>query len=242
METNTTTALIIGNGPSVDALDPALLPKFTTFGANHIYKKFPSWGRPTDNVVITDSYRLREIGRAYAEFAGGLYVGDERRIFPDVAAVRAILGRDFVPLRQLIKPKFPKSPFFERFNFPKQLYPLVFDKIRFPFSFESGLNFGYSVVSAATQIAVLKGFRRILLTGVDSSYATPKAYFAGMEDKVQYVNQAFIENPRLWMEPILVNLQICLEDRGVQLIDCTPGGKLRFIEKGKLEDFAGAGT
>jgi hypothetical protein len=59
---------------------------------------------------------------------------------------------------------------------------------------------------------------------------------------VQYVNNTFIENPRLWMEPILVNLQICLEDRNVKLIDCTPGGKLRFIDKGTLEEFASVTT
>jgi hypothetical protein len=242
METNIPTALVIGNGPSVDALNPALLPKFTTFGANHISKKFAAWGRPTDNIVITDSFRLREIGRAYADYAGGLFVGDERRIIPDYTALRAILGRDFVPLRQLVKPKLPKLRLLESVVFPKQVYPLIFDKARFPFSFEAGLNFGYSVVSAAIQIAVIQGFKRILLTGVDSTYATPKSYFAGMEDKVQYVNNTFIENPRLWMEPILVNLQICLEDRNVKLIDCTPGGKLRFIDKGTLEEFASVTT
>lgn len=230
-------ALVIGNGPSVDALDTATLQRFTTFGANHIYKKFTSWGAETDHVVITDSYRLREIGNAYASFPGDLYVGDENKVWPNQRDVRVILGRNFIPLRQLVKPKFPKIPLLEGISFHHFLHPLIFDKVRFPLTFERGLNFGYSVVSSAIQIAVIRGFKRILLTGVDSSYPTPKAYFAGMEDKVQYVNNAFVENPRLWMEPILVNLQISLEERGVELIDCTPGGKLRFIAKGALEDY-----
>ena len=80
-----------------------------------------------------------------------------------------------------------------------------------------------------------------MLTGVDSSYPTRKAYFHGMESGVSYVNNSFVENPRIFMEPVLVALQIHLEDLGVELIDCTPGGKLRFISKGDLSQLGGRG-
>ncbi len=225
-------ALIIGNGPSVDRLDPALLASFETFGCNHIYKKFPEWGRSLDNVLITDSHRIAEIRDAYADFAGNLYVGHERYGHPPVDKFRPLLGRDFVPLRQIIKDTASRLPFVDRVCWAPFLCGTIFERGRYTFDLNKGLNFGCSVVFSAIQVAVIRGFRTILLTGVDSSYSKPKDYFAGMTANISYVNDVFIKNPRLYMEPPMVLLQIYLEELGVELIDCTPGGKLRFIEKG----------
>ncbi|WP_010583542.1 hypothetical protein [Schlesneria paludicola] len=230
------TALVMGNGPSIDKLEPAWLDSVYSFGSNHIYKKFDAWGRATDAVVITDMQRIREIGKAYQNYPGQLYVGNERRIVPNSSTLRRILGRDFIPLKQLPKPMVARWGIFNWFNYGPRMQQVIFDKTRYPLTYEKGLNFGYSVITAATQIAAIEGFRRILMTGVDANYPTPKSYFAGAETSINYVNQTFIESPRLWMEPILVGLQICLESAGVELIDCTPGGKLRFITKGNFAD------
>lgn len=240
-QANDRPALIIGNGPSVDQFDPSLLTRCESYGCNHIGKKFAEWGRGTDHIVITDSFRIREIGRAYEKFPGRVYIGDENYIEPPVSAIRRIVNRDFQPLRQIPRRSFPKWTFLRRLKFNKYLHPSVFDKLRFTFELEKGLNFGYSVVISAIQIAVINGHKRILLTGVDSSYPTRKAYFHGMESGVSYVNNSFVENPRIFMEPVLVALQIHLEDLGVELIDCTPGGKLRFISKGDLSQLGGRG-
>ena len=228
------TALILGNGPSIDLLDPSVLPYFETYGTNHIYKKFEAWGRPVDNVVITDSNRLAEIRTAYKSFPGNLYVGDQRYIEPPVEHWKRVLGREFIPLRQLPKQTLPVNWLTRRIRWTHYLYSTVFDKTRFTFDFDKGLNFGASVVISAIQIAVIRGSRRILLTGVDSHYATPKSYFAGMTAEIQYVNPTFTANPRLFMEPLLVLAQIYFENMGVELIDCTPGGALKFIPKGDL--------
>ena len=48
------------------------------------------------------------------------------------------------------------------------------------------------------------------------------------------MNDDFIKNPRIFMEPVLVLIQVYLEPLGINLIDCTPGGKLRFITKGRF--------
>lgn len=230
----TSTALVIGNGPSVDALDPGIFDYVTTYGCNHIAKKFPTWGRKTDNVVITDSNRINEISRDYADYPGGLFVGDERYIIPPVRKIRAILGRDFVPLKQLKKETLDKVKCLNRVRWSPLLYSTIFHKGRFTFSHELGFNFGYSVVTSAIQLAVMAGHKTILLTGVDSSYKGQKDYFSGMAANINYVNTSFISNPRLYMEPVLVLLQVYLEEMGVRLIDCTPGGRLRFIPKGRL--------
>lgn len=231
------TALIMGNGPSIDRLDPALFEHFETYGTNHIYKKFPTWGRAVDNVVITDSNRLQEIGAAYRDFPGNLFVGDQRYIAPPVTRLKRLLGRDFHPLRQLTKQSLPVNFLTERIRWSKYLFATVFDKTRFSFSSEKGLNFGPSVVISAIQIAVMRGSRTVLLTGVDSNYSTSTSYFAEMKNSVQYVNDAFISNPRLHMEPQLVALQVCFEGMGTRLVDCTPDGRLRFIEKASLPEF-----
>lgn len=228
-------ALIIGNGPSVDLLDPALLDQFTTFGCNHIYKKFPDWKRPTDNVLITDSHRLEEIRDAYANYPGKLYVGHERYAHPPAARIRSLLGREFVPLRQITKPLASRIPFAESIGWPPSFCGMMFDRARYTFDLEQGLNFGCSVVFSAIQVAVIQGFRTILLTGVDTSYTKPVDYFAGMTGNISYVNHVFIKNPRLYMEPLMVILQIYLEELGVELFDCTPGGKLRFINKATFQ-------
>ncbi|HJP03062.1 MAG TPA: hypothetical protein QF764_14955, partial [Planctomycetota bacterium] len=64
-------------------------------------------------------------------------------------------------------------------------------------------------------------------------------YFRGMKADVAYVNNRFIQNPRLAMEPMLVIAQVLLDDLDVELLDGTPGGALRFIEKVDLEEALG---
>ena len=118
--------------------------------------------------------------------------------------------------------------------FSKYLYSTIFDKWRMGFNPSMGLNFGRSVVLSAIQIAVYRGFKTIRLTGVDCNYNKPKDYFKGADSTIKYVNHRFVENPRLQMEPMLVLVQIAMEDFGAVLIDCTPGGRLKFIAKGNL--------
>lgn len=240
MSTDQKDALVIGNGPSVNELDANTLKRFVTYGTNHIYAKFDSWGMAVDNVVITDSHRLKEIGKAYQNFPGKLYVGDETRVMPDYRRLRDLLGRDFIPLRQLLKQKLQKVPYIDQFTYTGFIRSQMFDKKRFSFDYSKGLNFGHSVVISAIQIATIEGFKRILLTGVDSNYPTPKAYFSGAAQNINYVNNLFVSNPRMFMEPVLVTLQLYLETMDVELIDCTPGGKLKFITKGCLSDYGTA--
>jgi hypothetical protein len=228
------TALVIGNGPSVDQLDPALFDHLTTFGCNHIGKQFKTWGRETDNVVITDSNRLEEIKDAYKDYKGGLFVGDQRYAIAPFRKIRALLGRDFTPLRQLKKKTLEKVPLIDSLPFPKLAYSTVFAKDRFTFNYDDGINFGYSVVISAIQIAAIQGFKTILLTGVDSNYRKPVDYFGTAQGEINFVNYDFIAAPRLFMEPLLVLLQIYFEKMGVELLDCTPGGKLRFIGKARF--------
>jgi hypothetical protein len=232
------TALVLGNGPSIDQFNPALLDCLTSYGCNHIGRIFLKWGRKTDNVVITDSNRIDEIAALYEHYHGGLYVGHQSYAYPPVRRLRKLLKRDFVPLRQLKKQTLERYHFLDNIRWHKLLYTTVFHKHLYTFDFSKGLNFGYSVVLSAIQVAVINGAKTVLLTGVDSSYKTGHDYFSGMSANVEFINRDFIANPRVFMEPLLVLMQVYLEALGVTLIDCTPGGKLRYINKGHLLDIA----
>ena len=230
-------ALIIGSGPSVDKIQPELLDHFVTFGCNSIYKKFPSWGRSVDNVVITDSNRLREIRNAYRDFTGGLFVGDQRYIIPPYKKYKNLLGRDFTPLRQLANSGPPLRKIWHRLPLPIPARRLLINKWEVCFDLQRGINFGRSVSLPAAQLAAIQGFKTILLTGIDARYDSPKSYFSGVANDINYVNSAFTTDPRLKMEPFFVMLQLTFERLGIRFVDCTPEGALRFIEKGDLKDF-----
>jgi hypothetical protein len=185
---------------------------------------------------MTDAARTLEIGEAYKNFKGGLFIGDERYVYPPVSKIRSTVGRDFTPLKQLKKETLDNFTIIDRIRFHKLLYSSIFHKLRFTFDMEKGLNFGYTVIVAAIQIAVIKGHKDILLTGVDANYNSDQKYFKGADGRAQFNNESFLKNPRLYMEPILALVQVYLEEMGVRLVDCTPGGKLRLIRKGALID------
>lgn len=230
-------ALIIGNGPSVDQIDPECLSAFETFGCNSIFLKFKEWGREVDNVVITDSNRLKEIGANYATFSGKLYIGNQKYPVPPYARTRKLIGRDFTPLRQLTKRHYPRNWLTDRIPVSKYLATTVFDKLRVSFDPQTGFNFGRSVSASMVQLAASLGFKTILLTGIDAHYERPKSYFKGAGEGVHWVNEEFVNNPRMMMEPFFVMMQIALEPLEIKLVDCTPGGRLRFVEKGNLSSF-----
>ena len=115
---------------------------------------------------------------------------------------------------------------------------VMFLRTEYSFDRATGFNFGNSVIIASLQLLVSLGYKRILLSGVDTRYRTSKDYIQGVAERTKWVWEDFVKNPRLFMEPHLVSLQILAEAVGVEIIDCTPDGALRFIRKGRfvLED------
>lgn len=234
---NQDTALIIGNGPSVDLMDPAILDRVPSYGANQIYVKFAEWGRQTDKIVIADPTRLREIGTALKSYTGELYVGDARYVTPPAREIRAILGRDFIPVPQLAKRQLRLKRLFSRVKLKSYWKGYVLNLEEMSFDLEQGLRFAGSVVIPMIQLAAAQGYRKILLTGVDANIKPDSVYFNGLEKKLLMPSRDMPYNIRMTIEPALVLLQVYFEDMGIELIDCTPGGALRFITKGRLEDY-----
>ena len=203
------TVVVLGNGPSVDAFDPRILDFCRVIGTNSIFRKFETWKAVCQDAVITDAYRLKEIADSYAAFPKVcLHVGNHRAILPSKSVTRALVGRDFVPIRQYARRTF-RGKLFEFIQWPDRLRPLIFNKLLYPLDPELGFNFGQSVVMSAIAIAAQESPGKILLSGVDARYDGPQNYFGGV--KVEYVNTDFVNDPRTFMEPFMAMARVSLE-------------------------------
>lgn len=251
----TDTALVLGNGPSLDEFDPSFLDRFATFGTNRVHVMFPKWQRECDNVVITDPPRIHEIGDSYNHYRGRMFVGYAYSIYPRARQLQRVLGHDIIPLKQMVIDRW-RQQLLSRMDRWPIITRMVRDRNNVSFDFERGFNFGGTVVGTAVQVAGALGFRRILLAGVDAGGADGKTHCGdlpvhppefkqqlkvrryenlGLNTKLSDGSRA--SDIRLKLEPFLVLLQLVLEEMECELIDCTVNGRLRFISKGKLEDY-----
>ncbi|MBF4470429.1 hypothetical protein [Flavobacterium sp. HJJ] len=230
------TCIIAGSGPSLLTENIDLIPDNVYFMVcNHYYKMNDSYTRKPDAIVITDSYRLNEIGDKYSNYDAELFVGHQKYINPPVKYIKNIVRRSFTPVSQLAKSRIRKLFFFDKILIPQFLHDLFFDKRKWNHNNISqiGINYGSSVIFAATQIAISKGYNKIIYIGVDANYSNGNYSFK--IDENFFLNQSFMSNPRLNMEPYLVSMQIYYEPFGIEFVDCTNGGKLQFIKKSSLE-------
>jgi hypothetical protein len=229
------TCVIAGAGPSLLSTNVDLIPADAYFMVcNHYYKLKKTYERNPNAVVITDSLRLNEIGDNYCNYEADLFVGHQKYINPPLKYIKNILKRDFIPISQLAKKRIRKFKIFDKISIHEFLHDLFFDKRKWNHIDVSdmGCNFGSSVIFAATQIAISRGYKKIIYIGVDASYANGN--YAFKTDEKFYLNSNFMSNPRLNMEPYLVSMQIFYEPLGIEFVDCTIGGKLQFIKKSSL--------
>lgn len=230
------TCVIAGAGPSLLNVNLDLIPADAYFMVcNHYYKLKKTYERTPDGVVITDSSRLKEIGNNYSGYNAELFVGHQKYINPPIKYIKNILKRDFTPISQLAKRRVKSLRIFNKISIPQFLHDAFFDKRKWNHIDVSdiGCNFGSSVIFAATQIAISKGYKKIIYIGVDANYSNGN--YAFEIDEKMFLDNNFMNNPRLSMEPYLVSLQIFYEPFGIEFVDCTIGGKLHFINKSSLE-------
>ena len=232
-------ALILGTGPSLDQLDVGLLHRFTTFGVNFVHLKFDPANYVVDNVIVADPKRFEVIGKYYQNKETTIYASDRRYVVPKYQKLRHIFGKDFVPVPQLGFERIRLGRFLRKLPLRGIYYNYLLNRREMCFDIKKGVNYGGSVVIGAIQIAAAMGFKRILLHGVDASYAPGKNYFKeGSSHQTSFpkFEQSSFDIRKI-MEPMIVLMQLYFEEMDIELIDCTPGGRLRFIHKGRLEDY-----
>ncbi|MEO1643345.1 MAG: hypothetical protein AAFR74_08415, partial [Pseudomonadota bacterium] len=62
--------LVLGNGPSLQGFDPALLERFASIGSNGVYRAFPEWERATDYMIIEDVEQAEKRGKVFRQTDG----------------------------------------------------------------------------------------------------------------------------------------------------------------------------
>jgi hypothetical protein len=90
----------------------------------------------------------------------------------------------------------------------------------------TGCNGGYQAV----HIAMHYGAKRILLLGMDHRVVGDKSHFFG--DHPNNVRSEYAPWHFRWM-----TLLDPLEERGIEIINCTPGSALTVFPRGQLEDW-----
>jgi lipopolysaccharide biosynthesis glycosyltransferase len=100
------------------------------------------------------------------------------------------------------------------------------------------------VISLAMPAAVMLGFKRILLVGCDSNYnqAQNSGNYFYSEERHTSLQTNAVSLTSTWEDGgrghfVYRLAHEGLRDQGVELIDCTVGGRIRDVPKGLVEDF-----
>jgi len=216
---------IIGNGPSLNKIDMALLKDEYTFGVNSIFYMTERNGfRPTfymveDNHVIYDN--LDEINDYDVSY----------KFFPTI-------------YKPVIKKS--KNTFFFRMNrgFYEEKSP-NYTIPRFSINCDKCMYAGQSVTIMNLQLAFYMGFTEVYLVGMDFNYEVSEKDQVNGNDILStedtdnnHFDPRYFGAGKKWHDPKLENVlvsykfsKIIYEHFGRKIYNATPGGKLEVFER-----------
>jgi hypothetical protein len=205
---------IIGNGPSLKGTDISRLKDEFTFGMNRIYLAFDDWGFRTSFLVCINSLVIEQV---YQDFQG------------------------------LDMPKFFS------WRSRKLLYPSgqPDQNTHFLFTTYTGPKFardatrrmweGATVTYACLQLAFHMGFEKVIMIGVDHSFAAkgvPNTTVTSQGDDQSHFDPKYFGKGFRWQLPDLDTSEQgywlarqAFEISGRQVVDATIGGKLQVFPK-----------
>jgi hypothetical protein len=212
---------IIGNGPSLKHTDLSLLRNELTFGANRLYMLFEPLGFSTTFYLVTDP----NIAEHYHQEI------------------------DRVPAQKFLRP-------YHRHLFPKSRRNAIFirDRARespfFAYEPAFGLWTAGTITYVSMQLAYYMGFEKVILIGVDHSYAEQQKYIdekRTVRDRIVATSEGNDPNhfspdyyqpgtPWIVPNPEAVELayrmaKFAFEREGREIVDATIGGKLQVFPK-----------
>ena len=141
--------IILGNGPSLKNVDFSLLKNCTIFGSNRCYLGFNEWGRPVDYWFCTDRMQIELYHKEYLENIPN----DVIKFFP-VDYSTFINGENVIFFNQSYKIQNG----FKFSNDPSIFYP------------------GYTVTYSILQAAVMMGYKKIFMLGMDHNYPVKRGF------------------------------------------------------------------
>jgi glycosyltransferase involved in cell wall biosynthesis len=226
------TAIIIGNGPSLNKTDLALLDRAPTFGVNAIFLAADRLPKPITYYVVEDTKVFAENTAAIKEFKVGT------RLFPEIY-------RD-----QFAADEIDASTIFFRMN--QGFYGRKTGNLchpRFSVDASQRLFCGQSVTTINLQLAYWMGFRRVVLIGMDFSYQIPTDavrrghLITSTSDDPNHFHPSYFGAGKTWKDPkldrVLANYVLAkemFEADGREIVNATVGGALELFDRMDLAD------
>ncbi len=208
-------AFIIGNGPSLKNTDMGKLKGEITFGLNRIYLMFAELGFSTTYLVSINDLVIEQCAHEMAALSLPTFLSwRSRRFFQHLPG--------------------------ENFHLPTFLYT-TYDLPRFSRDVRGRVWEGATVTNVALQLAYHMGIQKVILIGVDHSFASKgpaNTTVVSEGDDPNHFSPAYFGKGFRWQLPDLETSEIgyrlarqAYEQDGRQVLDATVDGKLDIFEK-----------
>lgn len=225
-------AVIIGNGPSLNALDLALLKNEMTFAVNAIFLAQDQMGfDPTFYVVEDTAVMADNLERIKAYKAG-------HKFFPSI--YRHLIGEDPNVTYFMMNRGFYSA------SSPNFCVP------RFATDVSQQIFCGQSVTIINLQLAFHMGFREVILIGMDFSYVIPDDadvegnLITSQSDDPNHFHPEYFGQGKVWKDPkldrVLASYALAknvFEADGRRIINASAGGKLELFDRADYEQLFG---
>ncbi len=232
------TCIIIGNGPSLNAIDFEMLRGVSTFGVNSIFLADDRLPEPLTYFVVEDTAVFKDNSEKLKQYQAGT------RLFPSI--YREHFSAD----------EIGENTLFFRMNLG--FYGRTDENgratgtkclPRFSMNAADRVFCGQSVTMLNLQFAHWMGFQRVILIGMDFSYTIPDdAERSGnsilsKSDDPNHFHPDYFGAGKTWKDPkldrVLISYRLIkelYESTGREIINSTVGGKLEVFDRMDLVD------
>lgn len=229
------TAVIVGNGPSLNDTELEILTDVPTFGVNAIFLAADRFPKPITYYVVEDTSVFKENVEAIKAFP------TEWKLFP-----------------AMYRPSFEDSEIDDHTVFFRMNAGFYDRKTgttchpRFSFDATQRLYCGQSVTIINLQLAHWMGFQRVVLIGMDFSYSIPDdvdrdgALIISRSDDPNHFHPGYFGPGKSWKDPLLDRVLVSyhLADEvyrasGREIVNATEGGKLDIFPRMPLREALG---
>lgn len=216
--------VIVGNGPSLNAMDLTLLADEVSFAVNGIFYKTKEMGFAPTYFVVEDNSVMEENQEEIRAFDA------PHKLFPSIY-------RKFHPVQD--------NTYFFRLN--RGFYEKTSSNYcipRFSTDITQRLYCGQSVTFINLQLAYYMGFSEVYLIGMDFSYTIPDSairngdLIVSTEDDPNHFNGQYFGKGKTWKDPkldrVLQNYYMAkrmYEADGRRIYNATVGGALEAFER-----------
>jgi hypothetical protein len=223
------TVVCVGNGPSIASTELELLDGQYVIGTNRAFLLLDRFKPKEFHLMVQDNQRVRELEPEISECAYPLHVGHYNFTL-----------KWPVPT-WMYRTENPPYAFLPRLKWYLATKDSNESRLCFESDFGLGfsrnpsrcMNFGYSVIFSAIQLAHYMGAKKIVCIGIDMNYTSGVNFVSGVTN----IFPAF--DYQLHGEPMFLLFLRLLNEQGVSLVNATPGGAVDCIERQTLKKALG---